>query len=57
MYVCIKEFRANERLVILGDLNARVGEEEIDGIISGKSGVPGTNTSEQLLIGVCAEND
>ena len=46
----------NERLVILHDLNARVGEEEIDGI-TGKWGVPGTNISRQMLIDVCAEND
>ena len=48
--------RDNEILVILDGLNARVGEEEIDEI-TGKWGVPETNTSGQMLIDVCAENN
>ena len=44
---CIKEFVENERLIILGDLNSKVGKEEIDRI-TGKWGVSGTNVDRRL---------
>ena len=39
---------------MLGDLNARVGNEVIEGIV-GRHGVPGRNYSGELLLEMCAE--
>ena len=42
---CVKERkRGGSHVVLLGDLNARVGYEEVLGIM-GKCGVPGSNAS------------
>ena len=38
----VGSFGRNESVVVLGDLNARVGNEVIEGIV-GQHGVPGTN--------------
>ena len=35
---CVNDLRADENVILLGDLNARAGNEEIDGII-GKLGL------------------
>ena len=43
-------------MVVLGDLNARVGEEEIEGVV-GKYGVPERNRSGESLLNMCIEND
>ena len=43
-------------MVVLGDLNARVGNEVIDGIV-GRYGVPGRNGSGQRLLETCAEQE
>ena len=39
---------------MLGNLNARVGEVEFEGV-TGKFGVPGVNDIGERLIGVCSE--
>ena len=49
-----KWFRADESVFLLGDLNARIGEGEIEGMI-GKIGVPRVNGSGERLIGMCSE--
>ena len=39
---------------MLGDLNARVGKEVIEGIV-GQHGEPGRNESGERLLEMCAE--
>ena len=41
---------------MLGDLNARLGNEVIEGII-GQHGVPGRNESDEQLLEMCAEQE
>ena len=41
-------------MVVLGDLNARVRNEMIEGIV-GRHGVPGRNESGKRLLEMCAE--
>jgi len=53
---CLRDLGTNVKVVILGDMNARVGVEEVDGIV-GKYGVPGTNASGEHLVGMCAEHE
>ena len=43
-------------MVVHGDLNARVGNEMIEGI-SGRHGVPGRNESGERLLEMCAEQE
>ena len=43
-------------MVVLGDLNARVGNEVIEGIV-GRHGVPGRNKSGERLLEMCAEQE
>ena len=38
-------------VVVLGDLNARVGDGEVEGVV-GKYGVPGENESGERLLDV-----
>merc|ERR1712055_719203 len=40
----------------LGDLNARVGDREVEGVI-GKFGVPGENESGERLLEMCMERE
>ena len=42
--LCVMSFGRNESVVVLGDLNARVGNEVIE-VIVGRHGVPGRNES------------
>ena len=51
---CLQSFGGNVRVVVLGDLNARVGDECIDGVV-GRFGVPGRNDSGESLITMCIE--
>jgi endonuclease/exonuclease/phosphatase family metal-dependent hydrolase len=51
---CIEGFGANVRVVVLGDLNARIGNQEVDGIC-GKHGVEGVNESVIQLLEMYAE--
>ena len=39
---CVGSFDERERILVLGDLNSRVGDEVVDGI-TGAYGVPGVN--------------
>ena len=50
---CVGSFCRNESMVVLGDLNARVGNEVIEGIV-GRQGVPGRNESGERLLDMCA---
>ena len=53
---CVGSFGRNESVVVLGDLNARVGNEVIEGIV-GRHGVPGRNESGERLLEICAEQE
>ena len=53
---CLSMFRENVRVVVLGDLNARVGDEPVVDVI-GRYGVPGRNESGEKLIGLCLERE
>ena len=43
-------------VVVLGDLNARVGDGEAQGVV-GKYGVPGVNESGERLLDMCMEKE
>ena len=43
-------------VVLLGDLNARVGDVEVEGVV-GKYGVPGENESGERLLDMCVEQE
>ena len=43
-------------VVVLGDLNARVGAGEVEGVV-GKYGVPGENGSGERLLDMCVEQE
>ena len=51
---CVGRFGRNQSVVVLGDLNARVGNEVIEGIV-GQHGVPGRNESGERLLEMCAQ--
>ena len=53
---CLGSFRENVRMVVLGDLNARVGNESVMDVI-GKYEVPGRNDSGNESIGLCIEEE
>ena len=53
---CVGSFGRNESVVVLGDLNARVGNEVIEGIV-GRHGVPGSNESGERQLHICAEQE
>ena len=50
----VSKLYTNESVIVLGDLNARVGNEVIEGIV-GRHGVPERNESRQRLLEMCAE--
>ena len=52
--VCLAGFDENERVTVLGDLNAKVGERE-RGEVVGKFGVPGVNENGECLVELCEE--
>ena len=53
---CVGNFGRNESLVVLGDFNARVGNEVIEEIV-GRHGVPGRNECGERLLEMCAEQE
>ena len=53
---CIESFGGHFNVVVLGDLNARVGDEMVENVI-GRYGVPGRNDSGENLIGLCMEQE
>ena len=52
---CVGSFGRNELVVVLGDLNARVGNEVLEGIVGRR--VPGRNESGERLLQMCAEQE
>ena len=48
--------RTRNYVVVLGDLNARVGDGEVEGVV-GKYGVPGENESGERLLDMCVEQE
>ena len=53
---CVEGLSDRNFVVVLGDLNARVGEREVEGVI-GKYGVPGVNESGEKLLEMCVERE
>lgn len=52
---CVSGFEQSVRIVVLGDMNARVGNVEMEGVI-GKFGVPGVNWAGERMVEFCAES-
>ena len=53
---CVDGLSRRNYVVVMGDLNARVGIREIEGVV-GKYGVPGVNESGEKLVDMCIEKD
>ena len=53
---CVGSFGRNESVLVLGDLNARLGNEVIEGIV-GRHGVSRRNESGERLLEMCAEQE
>ena len=53
---CIESFGGQYNVVVLGDLNARVGDVVVENVV-GRYGVPGRNDSGENLIGLCMEQE
>ena len=51
---CVDGLSTMNYVVVLGDLNARVGDGEVEGVV-GKYGVPGENESGERLLDMCVE--
>merc|ERR1712002_118694 len=47
-------FGVNERVIVMGDMNAKVGDREREGVTV-KYGVPDVNENGERLVEVCAE--
>ena len=53
---CVDGLSTGKYVVVLGDLNARVGDGEVEGVV-GKYGVPGENESGERLLDICVEQE
>ena len=53
---CVDGLSTKNYVVVLGDLNARVGDGELEGVV-GKYGVSGENESGERLLDMCAEQE
>ena len=53
---CVNSFGDNVNVVVLGDLNARVGNTVIGGVVA-RYGVPGLNESGERLIDMCIDQE
>ena len=53
---CVNSFGDNINVVVLGDLNARVGNTVIGGVVA-RFGVPGVNESGERLIDMCIDQE
>ena len=51
---CINDLSENERIVVLGDMNAKVGNREVYRVV-GKYGVPGVNENSERMVEVCSK--
>ena len=51
---CIEVCEDRRKVVIIGDINARVDDSEVEGVV-GKSGVLGANENGRKLIEMCSE--
>ena len=51
---CVDGLSTRNNVVVLGDLNARVGDGELEGVV-GKHGVSGENESGERLLDMCVE--
>ena len=54
--MCVDGLSTRNYVVVLGDLNARVGDGEVEGVV-GKYGVPGENESGERLLDMCVEQE
>ena len=52
---CVDGLSTRNYVVVLGDLNARVGDGEVESVV-GKYGVPGENESGKRLLDTCDES-
>jgi len=50
----VRNFRERERVIVMGDLNARVGDTARVGV-SGVHGIPGVNENGEYLLEMCEE--
>ena len=53
---CVYGLSTRNYVVVLGDLNARVGDGEVENVI-GKYGIPGENESSERLLDMCVEQE
>ena len=53
---CVEGLSRRNYVVVLGDLNARVGDREVEGVV-GKFGVPDVNESGEKLLDMCVERE
>ena len=53
---CVDGLSTRNYVVVLGDLNARVGDGELEGVV-GKYGVSGENESGERLLDMCVEQE
>ena len=53
---CLEGFDVNMNVIVLGDLNARVGNEAIEKVM-GTFGVPGRNGNGEKLLNLCCERE
>ena len=53
---CVERLGRNSYVVVLGDLNARVGDEVVEGVV-GRYGVEGKNVSGEILVNMCSEQE
>ena len=53
---CVESMGKNVNVVLMGDLNARVGNEQVDDVV-GKYGVPGRNGSGEKMLEMCIERE
>lgn len=53
---CVDSLKRRNNVVVLGDLNARVGVMQVEGVL-GRHGVPGENLSGERLLDLCMEKE
>ena len=53
---CVDGLSTRNYVVVLGDLNVRVGDREVEGVV-GKYGLPSENESGERLLDMCVEQE